>query len=272
MADPLPNTSHGRIRVLKLVLAYAGFAALWILFSDRAVAVLFSDPAQIIRASMFKGWAFVAVTSLLLYVLVRRFAREQQEAHRREVDTYRERQRSLELLSAIADNSADAIFAKDTDGRYLLFNQAAGRFVGKPAAAVIGQDDRALFPPAQAAMIMELDRRTMLGGRVESHEETLDTALGTRTFLATKGPLRDAAGRIYGIFGISRDITADKAAAADLLSRNAELEQFNRASIGRELGMIELKKQVNALAAELGRAPPHDLSFLDAPAVRKKEP
>jgi hypothetical protein len=60
------------------------------------------------------------------------------------------------------------------------------------------------------------------------------------------------------------DITARKVAEAALRERNEELERFNRATVGRELDMIALKREVNALAQELGRPPPYDLSALDA--------
>ncbi len=57
---------------LRLVLIYAIFAGLWIVLSDKAVAWLLQDPGHILLASTLKGWLFVAVTSLLLYGLVRR--------------------------------------------------------------------------------------------------------------------------------------------------------------------------------------------------------
>jgi predicted nucleic acid-binding Zn-ribbon protein len=41
----------------------------------------------------------------------------------------------------------------------------------------------------------------------------------------------------------------------ELRASNAELKRFNEAMVGRELRMIELKKEVNALCAEL-RQPP----------------
>lgn len=61
-----------------------------------------------------------------------------------------------------------------------------------------------------------------------------------------------------------RDITARKAAEDTLRRQNAELDRFNRAAVGRELDMIELKRRINALSRELGRDPPYPLGFLEA--------
>lgn len=61
------------------------------------------------------------------------------------------------------------------------------------------------------------------------------------------------------------DITPQKAAENDLRRRNEDLERFDRASVGRELEMIRLKQQVNELSRALGRAEPHDLSFIEPP-------
>ena len=56
-----------------------------------------------------------------------------------------------------------------------------------------------------------------------------------------------------------------EAGAAALAQRNEQLSRFNKVTVGRELAMIGLKRQVNALARELGRAEPYKLAFLDAP-------
>ena len=55
-------------------MAYFGFAALWILLSDKALGMVVRDPDALVRASMYKGWFYVAVTTLLLDSLVKRFA------------------------------------------------------------------------------------------------------------------------------------------------------------------------------------------------------
>jgi PAS domain S-box-containing protein len=196
--------------VATVVLAYAAFAGLWILLSDRVMGLLIADPGTLVWASMLKGWFFVAVTSLLLYGLVRRLANALGAAHARELMHEREREKPPPMLMAIADASADAIYAKDEAGRYLLFNNAAAAIVGQPAAQVLGQDDRALFPPEQADQLMAIHRRVYQTGYTETSEDVLQTAAGERVFLATKGPLRDDQGRIFGTYGILRDITLRK--------------------------------------------------------------
>jgi hypothetical protein len=60
------------LNILRAVCLYAAFASLWILLSDKALEWLFTTPAQITLASTCKGWVFVAITSVLLYKLMRR--------------------------------------------------------------------------------------------------------------------------------------------------------------------------------------------------------
>ena len=55
-----------------IVLLYALFAAAWIAVSDRLAVFLLSDLARFERVGTLKGMFFIAVTSLLLYVLIRK--------------------------------------------------------------------------------------------------------------------------------------------------------------------------------------------------------
>lgn len=61
---------------------------------------------------------------------------------------------------------------------------------------------------------------------------------------------------------LGTEITERKRAEEALRQSMNRLKQFNRLAVGREHQMIELKHQINELAAELGQSPPHDLSFL----------
>jgi signal transduction histidine kinase len=52
---------------LKIALLYILIGALWIAFSDNVVNTLFSDPRKVLSISVYKGWAFVFFTGILLY-------------------------------------------------------------------------------------------------------------------------------------------------------------------------------------------------------------
>jgi PAS domain S-box-containing protein len=133
---------------------------------------------------------------------------------------------ALTLLDALAESSNDAIFVKDLQGRYLLFNREAARVTGKPAKLVLGQDDRTVFPPEQALTLMADDRRIMAQQHSSTRENTLSTVEGRRIFFVTKGPLRDSNGELIGVFGISRDITERKQAEQELEQHRHHLEEL----------------------------------------------
>ncbi len=132
--------------------------------------------------------------------------------------------RTGELLNTVAKNTTDAVFVKDRQGRYLLFNEAAARFVGRPVEEVIGRDDTALFGPEDARFVMDRDRRIMESGQAETEEEPLTAAGVRRIYLATKAPFRDSEGRVAGLIGISRDITERKEAEETLRLRDRAVQ------------------------------------------------
>jgi PAS domain S-box-containing protein len=137
-----------------------------------------------------------------------------------------EQQRSANLLYAIANTSTDAIFAKDREGKYLFYNRAAGMDIGKHGEEVVGRDDTALFPTELAESIRQRDQEVMSGGKAITFEETLATATGERTFLTTKGPLLDGAGKVIGLYGISRDITERKSEEDRIRRSQEQLQLF----------------------------------------------
>jgi PAS domain S-box-containing protein len=82
--------------------------------------------------------------------------------------------------------------------------------------------------------------------------------------------LRDEKGQVSTIQGVLLDISARREAeealhqkAAELAERNAELERFAAAAIGREEEMMRLKREINALCREFGRPAPFDLAWLE---------
>ena len=89
-----------------------------------------------------------------------------------------------------------------------------------------------------------------------------------RSFIMRVLPYRTTDGRIDGIVVTLIDISERKRAEEEILRQveelraaNEELERFNKASVGRELRMVELKKEVNELRGCLGEEPRYKLDF-----------
>lgn len=136
-----------------------------------------------------------------------------------------EKLHALNLLKVIADGSTDAIFAKDMNGHYLLYNREALRQSGKPLESILGKGDEEIYPPATAAKIKERDRAVIHSGHTITFEEKLFTVDGERIFLTTKGPMKNNEGGIFGIFGISHDITERKKTEQILTESMHQLEE-----------------------------------------------
>ncbi len=133
--------------------------------------------------------------------------------------------RSRTLLSAVIESTSDAVYVKDTAGRYLLFNAGAERITGKRAADALGKDDRFLFPADEAAVVMDGDRAVMDGAVPATYEETVTDATGKRsTFLSTKGPVYGEDGELLGLFGIARDISERRRTEEQLRESEAHLQ------------------------------------------------
>jgi diguanylate cyclase (GGDEF)-like protein/PAS domain S-box-containing protein len=108
---PSSNLTHSRTSVerladravSKIVFTYAAFAGLWILLSDQIVVALFSDPRTIALVSTIKGWLFVAVTSFLLAVMMRRHLN-------RLVDSHNQLQKGEERWKFAIEGAGDGVW------------------------------------------------------------------------------------------------------------------------------------------------------------------
>jgi two-component system CheB/CheR fusion protein len=146
---------------------------------------------------------------------------------------------SFDILQAVIEATPDAIFVKDLDGRYVLVNEAAARFLGRRPADIVGKHDLELYPEETARRFIEDDRQVLASGRAQSFEGVATSALGTQAYLVTKGVYRDTDGQVLGLYGISHDITELRQAQATLEhTRQALFRSQKMEAVGQLTGGI----------------------------------
>jgi PAS domain S-box-containing protein len=142
-----------------------------------------------------------------------------------------------DLLGELMDNATECIYFKDTECRFTRINRGlASRFgLANPADAE-GKTDFDFYTKEHAQPTLEDEQAVMRSGQPMTKEEKETWPDGHVSWVLTvKLPLHDAAGKVVGTYGLSRDITERKQAEARLeelnaalSARGAELEAANR--------------------------------------------
>jgi len=167
------------------------------------------------------------------------------------------------FLNTVINTIPDLIWVKDTGGIYLACNEMFERFFGASESAIIGKTDFDFVSPELAQFFMDNDRASIAAGGSKTNEEFLKFADGSHEglFDTIKTPMKDLAGNISGVLGMSRDIT-DRKRYEEQLETLANYDPLtglaNRALLSSHLkNSIEKakrnKKQISVLMFDLDR-------------------
>jgi len=120
------------------------------------------------------------------------------------------------LLRNLIDNVPDRIYAKDTESRFIICNEAMARRMGVTSPnELVGKSDFDLLPRELAQRFYDDEQAIIQSGTAMiNREEPLMSEGGkvTRWNLATKVPLLDKQGNRIGLVGVGREITDRKQA------------------------------------------------------------
>jgi len=171
--------------------------------------------------------------------------------------------RELNQARAYADslikNAPDPVFVSDLEGKILTANDAVYELLGfrpdevleQSLSRFISQEETREFLAALSEVIERgVTRNARLKPRSASGE-VIPTTLNASA-------LRDPDGKVIGAIGILRDMREYEKVLRDLEESKAELqekildlEKFEEVVVGRELKMITLEKEIEALKREV---------------------
>lgn len=129
------------------------------------------------------------------------------------------------LFTSIVNYSGDAILSTTLDGIITSWNSGAEKILGYTASEIIGKDVAMIIPPHFVKQDSEILGKIRQGHVVDHYEtERLKKNGETIPMSLTVSPIKDTKGKIIGISRISRDITKQKIAEAEIKRLNAELD------------------------------------------------
>lgn len=185
------------------------------------------------------------------------------------------------LLETFLTATPDHVYFKDMESRFTRISASMARWVGLgDASEAIGLSDADFFAPAHASAARADEQQVMRTGEpIIALEECEVWPDGRETWVSsTKVPLRDHAGHVIGVFGLSRDITARKLAQERLVVQGRELErlaeQLERLTLFDELTGVYNRRGLellgtNAVASACRDRTPLCVIFLDLDGLKQ---
>jgi PAS domain S-box-containing protein len=158
---------------------------------------------------------------------------------------------------SLIEASLDPLVTISPEGKITDVNEATAKVTGVRREDLIGTDFANYFTEPEKAR--EGYQQTFAKGFVTDYPLTIRNKDGRLCHVLYNASVyRDVNNNVLGVFAAARDITPLKKAEVELadqrnreLERLAELERFQKLTVGRELKMIELKKEVEELKRQL---------------------
>jgi PAS domain S-box-containing protein len=158
---------------------------------------------------------------------------------------------------SLIEASLDPLVTISPEGKITDVNEAAVKVTGLARERLVATDFWNYFTEPEKAR--EAYQQAFAKGFVTDYPLTIRHVDGRLSHVLYNASVyKDAIGKVLGVFAAARDVTPLKKAEVELaeqrsreLERLAELERFQKLTVGRELKMIELKKEVEQLKRQV---------------------
>jgi len=178
---------------------------------------------------------------------------------------------SEERFRLISDAAHDAIGTMDAEGRVSYWNPAAEMAFGYTRQEILGRPvcGTLLTPEVWKSFEQNFPNWRMGQGGLKDKLITSTARRKDGTTVPVELSLSSMRlGGQWHTLAIFRDASKQQRVEEHLHRTVTELQAFHRLAVSRELRMIELKREVNEMAARAGLTPPYELDFAE-PVVKE---
>jgi PAS domain S-box-containing protein len=148
---------------------------------------------------------------------------------------------------SILNTIADPVFVKNDNFEFVYVNDALCKMLGMERENIIGKTLGESLPKDQMEHFLEIDKIVLDSGESNVSEEPLTGKDGKiLTIITKKSRYINEKGNKF-VVGVIHDDTERKRAEGTLKKKTDELENMNKLMVGRELKMVELKKEIEEL-------------------------
>ncbi len=153
------------------------------------------------------------------------------------------------LIENVMDFGPAVVYVTDLDGRFIAVNAKFASLFDLPQDKIVGRPREDFMPREIASQHRENDLKVIEGGEALTFGEDNEERAGMRHYMTNKVPLKDDAGKIVGVVGISLDVTERKRIEEEL----ALERDFLKAIFDSAPGMLYLYDTEGKLVRWNGR-------------------
>jgi len=135
-----------RTGALKISFVYLVAGLAWILFSDAIAYDLAGSGSAFLTISTYKGFGFIIVTTIVLYVIILLFTKDVEHQQRILSE-------SEQRFRSVIQNSSDIIRILDEKGKIAFESPSSAKILGYPEGSLIGKDPLDFIHPEDQDLV-----------------------------------------------------------------------------------------------------------------------
>ncbi|MEW6416700.1 MAG: PAS domain-containing protein [Nitrospirota bacterium] len=170
----------------------------------------------------------------------------------------KEATKSETFLSSILDGVGEGVIVIDRNLKIITANSSylkqvkntIDNVIGKHCYEVSHRFDKPCYEKGEECGIKDVFETGEKYGAIHTHHDKAGNPIYVEINLY---PIKDSSGNVTSVIECIDDVTEKMKLEKDLKKRVKELEEFYDMAVGRELKMIELKKEIESLKKELER-------------------